>query len=314
MLRDLKSFVGFLLVGAICAYFFAPEGSSSLVGIWNYHCGVNMSANQEKTKHQFDDQARSAEFMKSGKSAFILGGTGEIGKLLLRDLLQFKAFDKVTAFVRKPIEYDGPNADILKQEVIDFDNIEASKEAFRGHSVGFCCLGTTRGKAGKEGFIKVDHDYVVSAGKLAKETGCEHFSLVSSAGSNKNSWFLYPKTKGQTEEDLAALQFKRFSIFKPAFLVCDRVEKRTGEKILLNTLVPVGNVLCPGKVSVPTSFVARAMFRNAISSPQDSFKCDKLTSTNDKKEEALVEVIDNKPILEMGMFEENQGEKKDTSA
>jgi hypothetical protein len=47
----------------------------------------------------------------------------------------------------------------------------------------------------KEGFIKVDHDYIVGSAKLAKAAGCEHFSLISSQGANANSWFLYMKVK-----------------------------------------------------------------------------------------------------------------------
>ena len=47
----------------------------------------------------------------------------------------------------------------------------------------------------QDGFYRVDHDYVVNTAKLAKDQGCSHLLLVSSTGANKNSWFLYPKTK-----------------------------------------------------------------------------------------------------------------------
>ena len=47
----------------------------------------------------------------------------------------------------------------------------------------------------QEAFYKVDHDYVINSAKAARESGCEHFHLVSSQGANKDSSFLYPKTK-----------------------------------------------------------------------------------------------------------------------
>jgi hypothetical protein len=47
----------------------------------------------------------------------------------------------------------------------------------------------------KEGFIKVDYDYIVGSAKMAKAAGVEHFSLISSGGANANSWFLYMKVK-----------------------------------------------------------------------------------------------------------------------
>ena len=79
--------------------------------------------------------------------------------------------------------------------MVDFEQLDEHKSAFESCDLGFCCLGTTRGKAGKDGFYKVDHDYVVNAARVAKDTGCQHFHLVSSMSANKNSWFFYPKTK-----------------------------------------------------------------------------------------------------------------------
>lgn len=49
---------------------------------------------------------------------------------------------------------------------------------------------------------------------LSRAAGIGHFSYISSAGANKNSWFLYMKTKGEVEEALAAQQFPHLSIFR----------------------------------------------------------------------------------------------------
>ena len=61
--------------------------------------------------------------------------------------------------------------------------------------MAFCCLGTTRGKAGKQGFVKVDHDYVVSCAKLLKDAACKDFHLVSASGAHPKSYFLSSETK-----------------------------------------------------------------------------------------------------------------------
>ena len=59
--------------------------------------------------------------------------------------------------------------------------MEDHKEAFNEGEVAFCCLGTTRGKSGADGFVKVDYDYVVNSAKLLKENGvCKDYHLVSS--------------------------------------------------------------------------------------------------------------------------------------
>ena len=47
----------------------------------------------------------------------------------------------------------------------------------------------------QEGFIRVDHDYVLKSAELAKAGGCSQFHLESSKGADKNSGFLYLKVK-----------------------------------------------------------------------------------------------------------------------
>ncbi len=47
----------------------------------------------------------------------------------------------------------------------------------------------------QEGFVRVDHDYVLKSAELAKAGGCSHFHLESSKGADKTSSFLYLKTK-----------------------------------------------------------------------------------------------------------------------
>lgn len=42
-----------------------------------------------------------------------------------------------------------PSTSFLQvQKVVDFEKLEEYAEAFQGHDVGYCCLGTTKAKAG----------------------------------------------------------------------------------------------------------------------------------------------------------------------
>ena len=52
----------------------------------------------------------------------------------------------------------------------------------------------------QQAFRHIDFDYVVKCAEIAKEKGVSHMSYVSSQGANPNSWFLYPKTKGEVHE------------------------------------------------------------------------------------------------------------------
>jgi len=69
----------------------------------------------------------------------------------------------------------------------------------------------------KEGFRKVDFDYVVNSAKMAKKNGVKQFHLVSSSGANKDSGLLYPQVKGQSEEAIKELNFDRYFIYRPKY-------------------------------------------------------------------------------------------------
>jgi len=155
-------------------------------------------------------------------TVFVLGGTGEVGRELVHALAANQSISKVVLIGRRIQELDGEQYTKVEQIVIDFDKIENYAHVFEGFDAGYCCLGTTRAKSGKEGFVRVDRDYVLESAKLAKQGGCKHFHLVSSQGANKDSWFLYPQTKGQIEAEVSALEFNRFSIYRPALLLCER--------------------------------------------------------------------------------------------
>ena len=122
--------------------------------------------------------------MATTKCALILGGTGESGKRVLDELRVSDLISKVIMINRREIEVpEGPGKEKIEQKLVDFDKLDDNKEAFNEAEIAFCCLGTTRGKAGKEGFIKVDYDYVVNSAKILKEIGtCNDYHLISSWG------------------------------------------------------------------------------------------------------------------------------------
>ncbi|KAK2705669.1 hypothetical protein QYM36_015896 [Artemia franciscana] len=192
--------------------------------------------------------------------AFIVGSTGEVGKEVLRSLAAMSIYSSITAFNRRLVEYqDEELKQRITQKVIDFDNI--NKDDFQGFDAGFCTLGTTRGKAGVEGFVKVDYDYVMHVARAAKDGNCQQFHFASSKGASANSMFLYTKTKGRVEEDLKILEFPRLCIYRPGLLICQREESRPLEAITraLSKFADFNYWW-----SIPTSMVAKAMVANSL--------------------------------------------------
>uniref|UniRef100_A0A2K6QNT0 Protein HTATIP2 n=1 Tax=Rhinopithecus roxellana TaxID=61622 RepID=A0A2K6QNT0_RHIRO len=88
------------------------------------------------------------DFKMQNKSVFILGASGETGRALLKEILEQGLFSKVTLIGRRKLTLNEEAYKNVNQEVVDFEKLEDYASAFQGHDVGFCCLGTTRAKAG----------------------------------------------------------------------------------------------------------------------------------------------------------------------
>lgn len=224
-------------------------------------------------------------FRQQNKSCFILGASGETGRVLLQELLERNIFSKITLIGRRQLTFEGKEYEKLVQEVVDFEKLDEHAAAFQGHDVGYCCLGTTRAKAGAEIFVRVDHDYVLKSAELAKSGGCTQFHLESSRGADKNSNFLYLKVKGQVEADIEALGFDRYAIYRPGVLLVDRQESRPAEWLARKFLGAFSSV-CSTSMAIPIQVVAKAMVSNTLLQPEQK-----------------TEILENKNIASLGKIE-----------
>lgn len=73
---------------------------------------------------------------------------------------------------RRTIELPSESGwDKVEQGVVDFEKLADHSDSFGNVDSAFCCLGTTRGKAGKEGFIRLVNS------KKYKKYLCHFFKL-----------------------------------------------------------------------------------------------------------------------------------------
>ncbi|WP_444897822.1 oxidoreductase [Microbulbifer sp. SSSA005] len=162
------------------------------------------------------------------KRAIILGATGLIGGHLTEQLAGEEVFDEVLTLTRRP---KATASQKIHNHIVDFDRLEEAAPLFQGNTL-FSCLGTTRKQAGSlAAQYKVDVEYQYKAAQLAAEAGVSHYVLVSSSGANANSASAYLRMKGELEEKIKKLPFKRISILQPSLLLGDRANARPGEKI-----------------------------------------------------------------------------------
>uniref|UniRef100_K3X5R0 NAD-dependent epimerase/dehydratase domain-containing protein n=1 Tax=Globisporangium ultimum (strain ATCC 200006 / CBS 805.95 / DAOM BR144) TaxID=431595 RepID=K3X5R0_GLOUD len=194
--------------------------------------------------------------------ALVIGSTGAVGRDLVAELVQSAKCAKVIALSRREIPESKWSATFpaldatlaqgkLEIRQVDFDQLASGQVIIQPEEkidAAFSCLGTTRKDAGSaEAFRKVDLEYTTQFGELAKAAKVPYFGLLTASNANKNSWFLYPKTKGEAEESIKVLQFERTSFFRPGLI-------NRGE--LMRTVEMIGSYVIP---SITTSAIAKGM-------------------------------------------------------
>jgi len=163
-----------------------------------------------------------------GKIANVTGASGLVGQRLVTQLLDHPEFETVRIFVRKETGIVNPKLD---EQVIDFDKPESWKQLVQG-DVLFSTMGTTIKTAKtKENQYRVDYTYQHEFANAAAENEVPNYLLVSSMGANAKSSVFYSRMKGQLEEAVEKLNFKKLIIVRPSILDGNRQEKRAGEKL-----------------------------------------------------------------------------------
>ena len=189
--------------------------------------------------------------------ALILGATGSTGQELLKLLLKDSGYSKVSIFVRRKPTIEHQK---LTTHEIDFSRLKDYKRFVEG-DVLFSALGTTLKDAGsKSRQYLVDFTYQYEFAKMASDNGIPHFSLVSSAGANQKSFFFYPKIKGELEQAVKKLPFKKIQIFQPPILIRQPELIRSGEKIGIKVFTVLNKIgFLKSQKPLSVSFLAEKM-------------------------------------------------------
>ncbi len=192
--------------------------------------------------------------------AIIIGATGLVGNLILKEVLDDNDFSEVRIIVRKPTGIINPK---LKEIVSPMKDIITLSSEIQG-DVLFNALGTTIKKAGsKREQQRIDRDLPILFAKIASENGVKIMLNVSSVGANMNSGF-YLKTKAEMERGTEEFFPKTVFHFRPGFLVGNRKDFRVVEKIAFRVMKVVDPILKGSSKkyrSMPADKLAKTMVR-----------------------------------------------------
>jgi uncharacterized protein YbjT (DUF2867 family) len=198
------------------------------------------------------------------RTALLAGGTGAVGDELLQLLVASDIYDRIHCIGRRTIK---GSSEKVVQHVIDFETLEDFSPEDPIDDV-FCTLGSTIQTAGSAAaFRRVDYDYVLKLGGMAKHLNAS-FSVVSSIGASTHATSLYLRTKGEMEQALQALGLRSLRIFRPSLLQGSlrRSDFRLKEVLSGAALAVLGPLFFHGAFrkyrSVCPAQVARAMYES----------------------------------------------------
>ena len=194
-------------------------------------------------------------------TAIVIGATGLVGKQLVQQLLNDIRFEKVRIFVRRDSGLKHPK---LEQQIVKFDDEKTWSKLLLG-DVLFSTLGTTLKQAGsKEKQYEIDFIINLIFAQKAKENGIENYVLVSSVGANAKSSVFYTRMKGELDEAVAKIGFKKPVIIRPASLTGDRKENRIAENVSIPILNFLTKFILKRYRPISDETVAQAMINAAL--------------------------------------------------
>lgn len=193
------------------------------------------------------------------RTVLVLGATGLIGQQLIPALEKDDDIAVIKVLTRRPLGWTGSK---IHEILIDFDAFPAENELFTCDDL-FISFGTTMAKAGSQAvFLQIDFQIPLEIAKRAKNSGARQCLLVSAVDADAHSKIFYNKVKGELEDQIAALKFPSFLIFRPSMLLGNRSEKRFAERIGISIFQFLRwiNPRLLGKYSgMPATLLAEAM-------------------------------------------------------
>ena len=165
------------------------------------------------------------------KRVCLVGASGLVGSHVMAEA-RSRAGLRLIGVARREVPLPpGARMELLVAPVEDWSDAIAAS----GASALICALGTTWARAGKNeaAFRAVDHDLVVAIAKAAKSAGIEAMVLVSSVGADPASRSRYLRIKGETEQAVERLRFRRLDILRPGLIRGERAESRPLERLAM---------------------------------------------------------------------------------
>jgi len=176
--------------------------------------------------------------------ALVAGGTGLVGRALLKLLLTGGDYARIHAVSRRPVPLDHPR---LANRILPLEQMQAKLTGIKVNDA-FCCLGAPQARAGTMAQLKpVDLDLSVAFARTALGLGASRLVVVSAAGADRNAATAFLRVKGELESALREMRFAAVDFLAPGFVTGVRAQMGVGD--WLGMLRPLLNPLMRGSLA-----------------------------------------------------------------
>jgi uncharacterized protein YbjT (DUF2867 family) len=156
----------------------------------------------------------------------LLGGSGEVGGAVARELIKSDACSRLTMLGRRvvPAMQDEAKVEQIVVDTSSADFEEVVKEKARGHDVAISCVGIGSGATSmsEEQLMAVEVNLVGKYARGCKAAGIEVFELLTAVGINEahaDSRIMVFRVMGKKHKTVREVGFERLAVFKPGMIV-----------------------------------------------------------------------------------------------
>jgi uncharacterized protein YbjT (DUF2867 family) len=198
----------------------------------------------------------------------LFGATGMVGQGVLRECLADPDVEKVLVVGRSALERSDPKLEeILHRDALDYGSIA---DRLGGYDACFYCLGVSAAGMSEADYRKITLDATLAAARVLVKTNPEMtFVYVSGAGtdSSEKGSSMWARIKGETENRLLELPFRRKLMFRPGYIqplhgIKSKTRLYRVAYAIGAPLYPLIKALAPNAAST-TEIVGRAMLAAA---------------------------------------------------
>lgn len=195
----------------------------------------------------------------------ITGATGMVGEGVLLECLQSDNVEHVLSISRKPCGIEHPK---LKELIhSDFNNLSSIQSDLTGYDACFFCAGVSSVGKDEATYRELTFTLTTNFARTLSEIDTDMtFCYISGAGtdSSEKGRIMWARVKGETENTLAGMPFKRVYNFRPAILEATKGAKNTLKYYkYFRWLIPIVKFIAPNYIC-SLKELATAMINTAL--------------------------------------------------